>query len=332
MGKNLNFFSVGVLLMAHGGSAKWDQEIYKVQKQLQKAGYVTEVAMGMADVTTLQKALDRLQSKKPDGIICVPLLVSSSSELYEQFEYVLGLRQEPSKDFLDGMRAMGDMSKHWGSMASKEEHEKSERYTIKMLWEKKHHEHAPSELRQVETKNPGPEVQGPPSPGGTRGKLFLTSALDSHPLVAAILLDRAKKLSQNPAQEVVVLVSHGPYTDAREVSWMKMADALASEVQKLGNFAQAKAFDLRDDSPQEVKKKKEAELRKFISDKSRAGFKVIVLLHLVAANGIESHIRRALDGLFYKMSKEGLLPHANIGKWSLEMVQKTQQAISEKRK
>jgi len=58
----------------------------------------TEVALGMGmhsgEVRRLQEAVDRLERKGVARIVVVPLLVSSHSEVFRQFEYLFGLRAE----------------------------------------------------------------------------------------------------------------------------------------------------------------------------------------------------------------------------------------------
>lgn len=303
---------VGVLILAHGGSSKWDKEIFKVKKELEKAGYLAEVALGMADNRTIRKAMESLEARGVDGIVAVPLLVNSNSELYDQFRFVLGLSFKPSEDFLEGLRSNNLTAKRWSVMNSKGEEEKKKRFTIRMLWEKNKHEHGHTamEVKQVTAKH----------------KIRLTQAFDAHPLIAEILLDRAKKLSRNPQDEVIVLVSHGPYTDSREPSWMGPANALAQQLKDLGGFSDVKAFNLRDDSPKEIKERKAKELREYVRSNIDSGKKVIVIPHLVSMNGIEKHIREALDGLFYKMGKEAILPHPNVARWVIEMAKKANNA------
>ena len=96
---------MAVLLLAHGGSARWDRQVAHVKKALIKAGYPTEIALGMADVANIERGLAKLQAQKSKQVICIPLMVGSNSELYEQFAYVLGQRDQPSADFLEGMRS-----------------------------------------------------------------------------------------------------------------------------------------------------------------------------------------------------------------------------------
>ncbi len=88
---------VGVLVLAHGGSARWEREVSRAVAQA-PLPYPTEVAFGMGmhrpEVRALQRAVERLERAGVTRLIAVPLLVSSSSEVMRQYQYLLRLRPE----------------------------------------------------------------------------------------------------------------------------------------------------------------------------------------------------------------------------------------------
>jgi sirohydrochlorin ferrochelatase len=88
---------VGVLVLAHGGENRWNAAVHHAVRQA-KLDAPTEVAFGMgmhgAELRGFQQAVNRLERKGISRIIVVPLLVSSYSEVYRQYEYVLGLRPQ----------------------------------------------------------------------------------------------------------------------------------------------------------------------------------------------------------------------------------------------
>jgi len=85
----------GILLMAHGGDPAWDKEIGVIGKTLD-AQAPTEVALGMADSESLQKAIDKLAARRVRKIVAVPLFINSSSEVMDQTRFVLGIGEKPS--------------------------------------------------------------------------------------------------------------------------------------------------------------------------------------------------------------------------------------------
>ena len=88
---------VGVLVVAHGGTNRWNAAVREAVKQT-KLKMPIEVALGMGmhphEATGFQVAVDRLERKGVERIVVVPLLVSSHSDVYRQFEYLFGVRTE----------------------------------------------------------------------------------------------------------------------------------------------------------------------------------------------------------------------------------------------
>lgn len=256
--------ALGVLLLGHGGASEWNRAVIEIRNTL-RSKYPVEAAFGMADPKALQKGFDALAAARVRKVIVVPLFISSHSEVIDQTQYVLGMRKDPSKDFLQAPHA--HMAK--------------------------------AVVRRVQTRLP----------------LVMTPALDDHPLVGEILLARARELSKEPAKEAVVLVGHGPVQDADDGLWLRAMGRLAETVRERGGFASAHAATLRDDSAPEVKAKAEQALRGLVRGLSRRG-RVLVVPHLIARGGIERHVRKALDGMFYEWSGKTLLPDPRIAQWA----------------
>lgn len=147
--------------------------------------------------------------------------------------------------------------------------------------------------------------------------LSLTPALDDHPAVARVLLERAKALSRDPQRESVVLVGHGPVDEKALRAWERALRSLAESVRAQGGFRSVKFGTLRDDSPPAVKAKAEKELRTLVEEGRRSG-EVIVIPYLIARGGIEQKVAKALKGLRYKWDARTLLPHESIAHWLAE--------------
>ncbi len=86
---------VGVLILAHGGSSRWNQAVRKIVREA-KLSQPKEIVFGMGmhapEVKELQQAIRNLEQRGVARIIAVPLLVSSHSEVMQQYQYLLGAR------------------------------------------------------------------------------------------------------------------------------------------------------------------------------------------------------------------------------------------------
>ena len=73
---------VGILLLAHGGSATWNAAVNDLRARVDER-VPTEVAFGMATRAAIQAAVDRLTERGVREIVGVPLFISSHSSVVE---------------------------------------------------------------------------------------------------------------------------------------------------------------------------------------------------------------------------------------------------------
>jgi sirohydrochlorin ferrochelatase len=153
-----------------------------------------------------------------------------------------------------------------------------------------------------------------PSRGIETSAFFsMTGALDTSPLVAEIVLDRARELSKEPSREVVVLVGHGPNEPEYNELWLRDMRDIADYVKKEGGFKDALVTTVRDDAPEEVRREATRVLREMVEKASRDS-QVLIIPYLLASGGIEKGIEERLEGLKFRFGRP-LLPHPNITRW-----------------
>ena len=150
----------------------------------------------------------------------------------------------------------------------------------------------------------------------------MTPALDADPVVAGILLSRAKAISKDAGRETVVLVAHGPVSDEDNRAWLKNMGALAGMMRDAGNFDRIDHLTVRDDAPEPVRSQAAEELRGIVERASQRGESVLIVPLLISYGGIEKGIRKRLEGLTYTMSTQGLLPDERLAQWILQSAQK----------
>ncbi|SNT10940.1 CbiX protein [Granulicella rosea] len=280
---------VGVLLLAHGGSAQeWNEEVRHVADQVDLK-LPTEVAFGMATRSSMQAAINRLVARKVTEIVAVPLFVSSHSSVIDSIAYLLGSRsQEPEdlKMFASMDHGGGMMVMNHGAM------EKDSAMTLEAT-----------------------------KPISASVPIRIASALDRHRIVAAILRDRAASISHDPAHEVVVLVAHGPVPDDENKLWLADMSALANEMGQQSHYAGFECVTLRDDAEEPVRNAATEQLRQKVEQISKTGNTPLVVPLLLSYGGIEGGLRKRLDGLNYRMPSQALLPDKRIVDWVIEAAQ-----------
>lgn len=89
---------LGVLVMAHGGDAGWNEVVERAVGPLSRA-FLVDIAFGMAEPASLQGSLDRLAAAGVTHVVVARLFVSPES-FRAQTEYLLGLSDVAPRYFM----------------------------------------------------------------------------------------------------------------------------------------------------------------------------------------------------------------------------------------
>jgi sirohydrochlorin ferrochelatase len=279
---------IGILLLAHGGSAEWNAQVTKLAAQVDGTE-PTEVAFGMATRANIQAAVDRLCARGVTSIVAVPLFVSSWSSVITSTEYLLGQRAEAPPEFaIFAKMSHPDPASGSGAHGSHDGHG-------------------------------GQAGADPQSPIRSPVPIRMARALDDHPIVAEILAGRARSISRAPESEAVVIVAHGPTREEENRRWLTDMASIAGRMGTTERFAAIDYLTLRDDAPKPVRDAATAELRAIVTKRLGEGRRVLVVPLLVSFGGIEKGLRERLDGLAFAMPAAGLVPDDRLVTWVLAM-------------
>jgi len=146
-----------------------------------------------------------------------------------------------------------------------------------------------------------------------KAKVAMSAALDAHPLVSEILLDRARALTDTPNATAVVLIAHGPNAEEENQLWLKEMATHAAYLREKGGFTAVEVLTHRNDASAEIKAKARTEFRTKVSANGKTS-KVAVVPLLMSEGGVEGQVQGDLDGLPHAFGAP-LLPHPNIAKW-----------------
>ena len=244
----------------------------------------------MATRANIQAAVDRLTARGVKDIVAVPLFVSSWSSVITSTEYLLGQRADaPAELAAFAKMSHAPSAAPPGSVAATTGHEA----------------HTAAADATSPVKSPVP--------------IRMTRALDDHPVVAEILVSRARSISRVPAEEAVVIVAHGPNGDAENRRWLADMASTAERVARAERFAAVDYATLRDDAPKEVRDHATTELRRLVGKQILEGRRVLIVPLLVSFGGIERGLRERLEGLAYTLPDAGLVPDDRLVTWILAM-------------
>ena len=232
------------------------------------------------EVQDLGREVHELESEGVHSILVVPLVVSSYSEVYRQWRYLLGLEPKPGFD----AQLIAEMMIH---------HPQGD---------------APAGMSMM-------EMMEPVSPVDHHAEVRFAQPLDDDDVVSEILLQRALELSRSPAEESVVIVAHGPNQDVDNQKWLENLERIAERIKRKSRFKVVEGATLRDDAPSSIRHQAVEQLRGRVQLLGEGHRRVLVVPLLLAQGGIEDKIRVALEGLPCSYSAKTLLPDPRIAGW-----------------
>lgn len=149
----------------------------------------------------------------------------------------------------------------------------------------------------------------------TDARVMMTEHMNDHPLITEILLDHTNEVSQNPTNEVVIIVAHGPEDIEDNVLDLEVLQTHVDRISGAADFSDVKVINLQDDAYPPIRKSNIKMLRRWITSAQRSGKDVIVTVHSTASFGVQAHIREDLRGLEYTFADKGLSEHPNYLEW-----------------
>jgi len=270
----------GILILAYGAGGAWRKDLAVLRGQIKgHAVESVERVEGSPDGVGVQRALDRLLAQHVAKVVAVPLITVSESPALEEVRYLFGVREDPVTDRPDSRE---------------------------------------KEMKPLRTK--ARNALSPPLDGRrlkrlqSRVPLVLAAPIDASPILAAILADRAKVLSREPAKDAVVLLGRGPRSDESLKTWKTAATAIAERVRVQGGFRKSAAVAVRAGVRYGQQDKDREELRALLRALTTEGRVVVVPL---APDGsqVERLFKRDLGNAAYRWDGKGVLGDKRLLDW-----------------
>ncbi|MGI9341228.1 MAG: hypothetical protein ACR2QV_00155 [Gammaproteobacteria bacterium] len=142
-------------------------------------------------------------------------------------------------------------------------------------------------------------------------------------LITDILYDHVKEVSKNPANEVVIIVGHGPEDMEDNVPDLEILGAHVDRIKAKDEFADVRIINLQDDAIPPIRKANVKKLRRWIKRADDSGQDVIVVAIAAASHGVQTHIRNDLRGLNYTFADKGMSEHPKYVEWLESAIEET---------
>jgi sirohydrochlorin cobaltochelatase len=149
----------------------------------------------------------------------------------------------------------------------------------------------------------------------TSADVTWTPALEDHPLVVEMIADHARELSQNPREEVVILVSHGPTLEADNQRNLALLGRIAARLKEKDGYSEVRVMSMQNDAPTAIRAANGRKLRGIVEEANQAGKQVIIVTNLNTQRSIQAQVEADIKGTRYVFNQKGLVDHPNYPKW-----------------
>ena len=145
----------------------------------------------------------------------------------------------------------------------------------------------------------------------------LTPALDASMEIATVLSRRALDLADDPAEQALFIIGHGPNAAEDYGQWMANLRPVADSVARATGFRDVRLGMVRDDAPAPVRVEAVTRIREIIAMQHEMTGRPVVVVPVLVSKGYLStqDLPNDLEGLTITYDGEGLLPHTAIAEW-----------------
>jgi hypothetical protein len=152
-------------------------------------------------------------------------------------------------------------------------------------------------------------------------RIIVAKTPTASPLIGEILADYAQSAVRKPAEEVILLVAHGPEDPADNAKLLTVLARHAQRTRDATKVREVHADSLQDDAPTKIRDANVRRMREWITLHGEAGHRVIVLQAVMTGQGgVTARLRRDFDGLEYHLVDKGLAEHPLFDRWIRETV------------
>ena len=155
----------------------------------------------------------------------------------------------------------------------------------------------------------------------TDAEIVLKPVMGGHQIAAEIMLEYANEISEDPAQETLIIVGHGPQETGDNQRELAILRRHVAFLEGQSEFKNIKAINLQDDAPESIRAGNVDILRSWIERASANGDRVLIVGYLMSTRGIQYKFKDDLKGLDYTLQTKGISSHPAFAKWIALSVQ-----------
>jgi hypothetical protein len=138
---------------------------------------------------------------------------------------------------------------------------------------------------------------------------------DDSPIVTEMLYDSARSVSRKPANEMLVIVGHGPEDTKDNGPDLGILQVHVDRLKARREFADVRIINLQDDAIKPIREGNVRKLRSWVKQADAQGRQVIVVALAAASFGVQQNIKNDLRGLQYTFADKGLAENPKFLRW-----------------
>ena len=151
-------------------------------------------------------------------------------------------------------------------------------------------------------------------------KIIMLDPINDHLFAKKIILEYTEEISNDPSNEVLIIIGHGPIGEQDNLNELELMDNIGNYINEHTSIKNIQSFTLQDDAPKEVRDKNLSDIKKYIKESESSGKQVLMVSNLMSGKGIQRKLEKDFDGYNFIFNSKGMLTHPYYIDWIRESI------------
>ena len=150
--------------------------------------------------------------------------------------------------------------------------------------------------------------------------IVMLDPISDHIYAKRIILEYTNEISDDPSNEVLIIIAHGPIDADDNKIELALMDNIGQYIKESTNISTVKAFTLQDDAPKHIRERNLENIKTFMKSSQDDGKRILMVSNLMSGQGIQRKLSKDFEGYDYVFNPKGLLTHPLYIEWIKESV------------
>ena len=154
----------------------------------------------------------------------------------------------------------------------------------------------------------------------TNERIVMLEPINDDIYAKKIILEYTNEISSDPANEVLIIIAHGPIDQADNEIELRLMNNIGEYIKKHSSIQTVESFTLQDDAPKTIRDQNLKRIKAFMNASNEDGKRILMVSNLMSGKGIQKKIEEDFEGIDYTFNPKGLLTHPYYIDWIKESV------------